>query len=345
MAPAKDRGDLGLKRWLGAALWLLALIVCLAGLDRALRRGDGEAKYSAFLREEGEYDVFFLGTSHVMDAVYPPLLWRDYGLTSYNLGNAAETMEATYWTLRLALGYHTPKAVVVDVCYMDRAQADADSFATNHLFLDELPLSREKLKAIWSLFPSGSRAEFVLPLVAYHTRWEEWLAGTAEGMVDAALPCMFGAELRAGRSAPAPFERVTGMDLTETPGKRALREMIALCKARGIEVVLTAIPYPAEPERQRMMNSAQAIADEAGVPFLNLFDADGLVDFETDCYDSMSHLNPDGAQKVTAYLGAYLSGLSSLADRRGDAAFSRWDDALEAYNRAYEELWAEQSLL
>ena len=334
-----------MKRWFGAALWVIALIICLAGLDHAMRRGDGAAKYSAFLSGEGEYDVFLLGTSHMMDAVYPPLLWRDYGITSYNLGNAAETMEATYWTLRLALTRHTPKAVLVDVCYIDRAQADVSNYAMNHLFLDELPLSAEKLRAIWSLFPEGSRAQFVFPLVAYHTRWEELLAGTNEGMVDAAMPFMYGAELRAGRSEPALFERTQEMDTTETPGKQALRELISLCLERRIDVVLTAIPYPAEPERQRMMNSAQAIAQEMGVPFVNLFDVDGLVDFETDCYDAMSHLNPDGAQKVTAYLGAYLAQHLPLKDKRGDAGHAGWDAALEEYESVYGEIWAAQSRL
>ena len=77
-----------------AVLWAAALVVCLLGLDRALRREDGARKYSAFYEETQPIDVYFLGTSHVMDAVYPMELWRDYGIVSYNFGNPAETPEA-----------------------------------------------------------------------------------------------------------------------------------------------------------------------------------------------------------------------------------------------------------
>ena len=92
-----------MKRMCFAGVWLLALVVCLLGLDRAMRREDSDLKYSAFYAETQPIDVYLLGTSHVMDGIYPMELWRDYGIVSYNFGNPAETPEATYWTLRLAL--------------------------------------------------------------------------------------------------------------------------------------------------------------------------------------------------------------------------------------------------
>lgn len=68
---------------------------------------------------------------------------------------------------------------------------------------------------------------------------------------------MKGAELRVGRAHPAAFARTTEMDLTETEGKRALAQIIELCRAEGIEAALLAVPYPADEAKQRMMNSAQ----------------------------------------------------------------------------------------
>ena len=90
-----------------------------------------------------------------------------------------------------------------------------------------------------------------------------------------------------------------------------------------------------------MMNSAQAIADQYGVPFYNLFDGSAGVDFETDCYDEASHLNPDGAVKVSAYLSERLAADFDLPDHRQDAAFSAWDDAVSAYRQALKARWTE----
>ncbi|MDO5377304.1 MAG: hypothetical protein Q4G52_03115 [Clostridia bacterium] len=327
-----------MKHFLSLLLFVGALCVCLWGLDHLMRRGDGQAKYEAFFdsNDPQAFDVFFLGTSHVMDAVYPNLLWRDYGFTSYNLGNAAEPMEATYWTLRLAMQYHVPRVVVIDVCYLDRPQGPAQ--ATNHLFLDELPLTPLKLEAISSLFPKESWAEMIFPLVLYHHRWTEMMFGHETDMTDCP-PFMYGSELRVGRTAPLPFTRITQTLDIESPGRDALRRIISLCEELEIPVALIAIPYPADADAQLSMNSASFIAEEWNVPFLNLFDVPDLVDFSSDCYDAGSHLNPDGAAKVTAYLGAWLCERFDLPDHRTDDRYASWDDALTRFEQAFHAQW------
>lgn len=332
-----------MKRMCFAGVWLFALVVCLLGLDRAMRREDSDLKYSAFYAETQPIDVYFLGTSHVIDGIYPMELWLDYGIVSYNLGNSAETMEATYWTLRLALQKNKPKVAVVDVGYVDRAQSISANLPLSHTYLDSVPLSVEKLRAIWSLFPEGSRAEFVFPLAVHHTRWEEFLDGVQK--TTDCVPCMRGAELHTGRIAAESFQRTLERDETDTPGKQALRRIIELCRDEGIEVELIGLPYPAEAERQQMMNSVQSIADEYGVQYHSLFDVEGLVDFYTDFCDGISHLNPDGAVKVTAWLGEMLSESYDLPDRRGDPAYAHWNEALAEYEALYEREWSAMSLL
>ena len=334
-----------MKAYIRAAVWLLALIFCLFGMDHALRRGDGKLKYQAFFEEKMDYDVFFLGTSHMMDAVYPIELWRDYGITSYNLGNTAEPMDNTYWTLRLASKYHVPKVVVIDMAYLDRIQAtQMHTYQFAHGFLDEIPLSLDKIRAVWAVFPEGKRAEFVFPLALYHTRWEELFDGPVQANTDA-VPCMLGAELRVGRSEPAPFVRTQEMAQQTLAGEPALREIISLCREKGIMPVLTGIPYPADEAQQQVINRAQTLANELNVQYVNLFDAEGLVDFETDCYDPASHLNPDGATKVTAYLGAWLSEQCALEDKRGDVRYAHWNAALAEYEQLRKAQWSEMSLI
>lgn len=326
-----------MKNFTKAALFALILCLCLLGLDHAMRRRDGAAKYDAFFDEKQEFDVFFLGTSHMMDSVMPMELWRDFGMTSYNLANPAETLEATYWTLRLALEHHTPRAVVIDVCYLGKAQSEVSTRTMGHLFMDEIALSPLKLKAVFALYPPRERLEYIFPLAMYHTRWEE-LFEKGEPMT-AAVPATRGAELRCGRCQPDPYVRTTEMELRETAGKRALREIIALCREREIDVVLTAIPYPADEATQKMMNSAAVIARETDVPFLNLFDVEGLVDFRTDCYDAASHLNPDGASKVTRYLGECLVSRFGFENRRKDPAYAHWEADLIDYQLLRQAQW------
>lgn len=54
---------------------------------------------------------------------------------------------------------------------------------------------------------------------------------------------------------------------------------------------------PVSEEEQMEMNRAQLLADELGVPFLNLFDEATGIDFTTDCYDYLGHHETRTAQQ------------------------------------------------
>lgn len=82
---------------------------------------------------------------------------------------------------------------------------------------------------------------------------------------------------------------------------QALRNIAAYCRENGIEPVFMALPAPVSEQQQADMNSVQRLADELDVPFLNLFDEDTGIDFYTDCYDYLGHMNPDGASKLTHF--------------------------------------------
>ena len=327
-------------KWAAAAVaWLAALCVCLLLADHAMRRDDGDRKYGPFFEEKQEYDVLFMGTSRVLDAVQPMEIWRDHGIVSYNMGNNSECLDMTEWVLKLALKYHKPKAVLVDVYYVDRKIDDAWAYSFRHLFLDMIPLSRAKVEAVKATLPESEWLEFLMPFSLYHGRWEEILSGGTERLVECE-PFMMGAEMRIRREAPKePFVRTQEMTPADMPGKDALRRIAALCRENGIEPVFMAITAPISREEQMNVNSVQLIADELGVPFINMLDEEGLVDFESDCYDYLGHLNPDGAAKVTAYLGEWLSDQFDFADKRGDSAYAHWNEALKAYEAYRQEAW------
>ena len=325
------------KRITMTAIWLTALVCCLALLDRGMRRDDSERKYGAFFEEKQDFDVLFLGTSRVLDGVSPMELWRDYGLTSYNMGNNSEPLGVTRWVLETALEYHTPRVAVIDVFYVAHATDEDWTYSFRHLFYDALPLSRAKIRAVCATQPEDGRLEFLMPFSLYHGRWEELLSGRAERLVECE-PYMMGSEMRMSRMPRDNYAFTDEMTQEELPGHQALREIAALCRARGIEPVVMALPGHASGQEQMDMNSVQRVADELGVPFVNMVRMD-IVDNQTDCYDWQGHLNPDGASKATAFLGAWLKAHYDLPDRRGDSAYAHWDDNLARYEAYRAENW------
>ena len=59
-------------------------------------------------------DVLFFGSSHTVATFDPQVIYDNYGITSYNLGCEQQSLVITYYWLREALKYQSPKAVVLD---------------------------------------------------------------------------------------------------------------------------------------------------------------------------------------------------------------------------------------
>lgn len=335
-----------MKRAISIAVFVVTLVALLFAADHLTRRDDGRRKYGPFYaaKEEQAFDVLFFGTSHVLTSVFPMDLWRDYGITSYNMGNNSEPLEMTKWVVQMALQYHKPKVALIDIFYIDRAIDQAWTFAYRHLFLDEIPFSPAKIRAVTATLPRDQWGQFLVPFSLYHGRWDEMITGDVVLQVDT-QPIMMGAEPRIGREAPS-FARTHEAAQAELPGTQAIRDMVAFLRENGVEPVLLCVPSPATEEEQRNCNSVYALAEELSVPFLHMLDLDEpVVDFETDCYDSVAHLNPDGAHKVTAYLGQWLRENYGLADHRGDSAYASWDEMLPQYEAYLDERWGHLTLL
>ena len=109
-----------------------------------------------------------------------------------------------------------------------------------------------------------------------------------------------------------------------------------LCRQEGIELLLTAAPFTTPEDddlnRQAAVNAVTGYAETWGVPFVNLMHRTEEMDFDfsTDMADTY-HVNWRGMEKVTAWLGDYLEGHYSLPDHRGEASYSRWDEAVPVW--------------
>lgn len=331
------------KTLLSVILWLAALCVCLAVADHVTRRDDGTRKYGPFFEDGQDYDVLFFGTSRVLDGISPMELWRDYGITSYNMGNSSECLDVTEQVMRLAFERHVPKVAVVDVYYVDRELYEPWTYTYRHMFYDELPLSPSKIQAVYATQPEGGRLEFLMPFSLYHGRWEELITGTSERMVECE-PFTMGSELRIGRVIPTKYPHTNAVCEDVLPGHDALRRIAALCREYGVEPVFVMLPAPISEEEQMAVRSVQRLAQELGVPYLNMTDI-GVIDYDADCYDWLGHLNPDGASKTTAYLGAWLAQRYALSDKRGSDISAYWDEHLAQYQAYWQTLWGDMTLL
>lgn len=326
----------GLKALLSAGVLAAITISMLAGLTRLTERKDSSyTRNEQFYRQGEDFDVLFYGTSHVLCGIYPMELWQDYGIASYNYGTNGSFMPEIYWTIVNSLDYATPKLVVIDCFrFCNDVKTNSGNPRQAHEYFDSLPMSLNKIRAAWDIFTKeDNRLEFLWNFIVYHDRWTE----LAENDFVPSVWLTKGGQFYTGLAQPKQFPSAGQEKLTGEPlGLRYLRKAIELCQSRGIEVLLTYLPFPANEEHQKEANRACDIAEEYGVGYIDFLHMDQLVDMRTDCLDftedgENGHVNVSGAWKVTDYLGEYISERYDIPDRREDPAYKDWDDDYREY--------------
>lgn len=342
------------KKIICAVLCLTLIAAGLSYLTFLTERKDSYKKYRDFFDEKNDFDVLFIGTSHIMNSVYPMELWNDYGIVSYNMGGHANMIPTSYWVLKMALDYTAPKLVAVDCQGLSNILKYSDNWYFLHQSFDAFPLSLNKIRAVNDLMDMGdieveqrglerpTKISLLWDYSVYHGRWQE----LTKDDWDPEVSVEKGAETRIGVAQPNPIlkgvdEKFTG----STFGVEYLRKIIEECRARNIEVLLINVPLPASKQQLMDANAVYDIADEYNVNYVNMLAMDGIVNYDTDCYDSDSHLNPSGAHKVTDFVGRYITENYDIPDRRNDTNYASWyDDYQKYYDFKVTNLKAQQDM-
>lgn len=328
----------GMKNLASALLCGLLVLLAVRSAWKFLERKTSYVKNDGFYSYDGDFDVLFLGSSHMVMGVLPMELWKEYGIVSYNLANYGQWIPVDYWALKNALQYTKPKLVVLDVRAID---IDGNKYSPEHESqlhetFDGMPLSRTKASAIWDLLPKGKRMEYLFDFSIYHTRWNE-------------LDASFWKETKPSPEKGANVDNSNNFDevavapilppvlvdkgemyMEETTGKEYLRKIIALCEEEEIELLLTALPHSPNEDYQRWLNSAQAIAEEYDVPYFDMITEDAFVNYDTDFFDD-AHLNSSGAKKTTHELGKYVMEHYPLTDWRESEIAPQWERDYRKY--------------
>ena len=339
------------KRLVSCLIVVCLIISMLAILSQIVERKGSYIKYQDFFGQQADFDVLFFGSSKVLNGIFPMELWNDYGIVSYNMGGHGTHLPTSYWLIQNALDYTTPKLIVLD-CFTLFSNLMIDKEKYLHVSFDRFPLSKNKISAIFDLIRedegekgdiNAKRIEFLWDFAIYHNRWSELTKEDffptpnvykgADPRINVAVPEKMGSIL--------PEEKMT----EKTVGYEYLVNTIELCQQRGLEILLINIPFPTTNKAVlSAANTVYDIAEEYGVNYINFFDVD-LIDYNTDCYDPNSHLNPSGAQKISKYLGEYISRNYDISDQRGNQEYKNWYEDSKEYYAEKVRLISEQELL
>lgn len=314
---------------------LFSLVTQIMKDKRCEGEYDVTNKVKGFYREpENSLDFVFVGSSQLYAHVAPAVLYRDYGITSYDFAANEQPLWISYYYIKEALKHQQPKAVVLEVftIYGD----DYEEEGVNHVNLDDLPWSINKVHAILDGVPRELQYSYFFELAKYHSTWSGFYEGkyvyTFQNPVNVNKgysPFIVYGEYKEG----AEEEVVRCKECAAIP-KRAekwILKIIELCRKEDVELIFLKTPN-GNRERQMLYNSLEALSKEQKVPFLNL----------NTVLDGEAHVNVLQAERISRYIGEYLWKRYEyeLNDKRADELFpykEAWEESVRSFEKAKEE--------
>lgn len=309
------------------------------------------ATYQGFYEmEKDTVDVLFFGSSHAASAFNMQHLYNEYGITGYNLGCEQQNLLVSYYWLKEALRFQSPKAVVIDMFLLfglnkEEPLNSAESCTRKAIdYMKWSPVKADAVKDICSIDKNQSALSYYLPNARFHTRWEELSEDDFTGDLSSHYELKGFCPLM-GKSAYTeytPFEAGTLADMAE-PVKVMedyLGRMIELCNTKGIEVIL--VKTPTREVNVGRYHAVKKIADEHGISYYD-FNETQLYnkikfDYPVDMHDNYGHTSISGSIKVTSFLGDLLAntyGIKGKKDIQWEQTKEFYANLLREYNMVY----------
>ena len=311
-----------------------------------------DVQISGFYKEDGNsLDVVFIGASDMYTAFSPALAYENFAFTSYPF--APPRNSDGVWQLQVdeILRTQSPKLIVIEV--NGALYTEEDELVTEEnlrLFTDHMPVSAHKKELIDRYVREKDRINYYIPYLKYHgnitslkkafnTLYERLSFETRGGLYMKGERTHFPADSFENEVwDTAGDEEELAM---EPNHEAALRGFLEYCQANvDCPILFIRTPhYITEKEEVtleffRRTNRVGSIVSNYGFDFINfdkLHSEIGL-NYDEDFYNS-EHLNINGQEKFTAYLGKILSEKYGLKDlSHSDTVKAKWERAVKYYH-------------
>ncbi len=260
-------------------------------------------------------DIIAIGNSDLYSGFSPMVLWRDHGYASYVSGEARQSVAEASKVLKEALSCQTPKIVILE---------------TDSIFDDGYNAGRFEITLT-------NFAQNTFPVFEFHNRWKviglqdfterpqhTWKSKSKGFGISNKTDPYLGGEYMIPTEEREPIKLLT---------MKSLEKIAELCEEKGIKLILVEMPTTVS-WNQKRHNSVADFAAKNDLTFIDLnLGRDAFeLNWLTDTRDKGNHLNCSGAEKVTKYLGSYISSNFSISDHRNNPDYAdSWNQALEDY--------------
>ncbi len=287
--------------------------MCLVFTPKTFADYGGENYYGGGLYSEeqaGTIDVVAIGNSDLYNSLIPSKLYGEYGFTTYNCGSSRQNLKLGYSFLKDINDNHDVKLLIIE----------ADFIYENRKNFD---IKKHFGKARWLLSP------FV-----YHAKWKQLKAKDfyefPKPNQDAFKGYRFSTKVGKFKVKNYMVEKPK----TKIPPKnlKMFEKIVKFCQNNKIDIICYEAPSQSSWNLTKS-NQVHDLCSKHNIPFYDFNLMFEEIDFnpKTDYRDNGNHLNIDGSQKITAYLGDVISEKYSLPNHHGDDRYKNWDNSYKLY--------------
>ncbi len=320
------------KQWISLVGFILCAVLLLSFISELMR--DKGSSFDAYYEEpENTIDAIFVGSSHVYSGYCPAVLWREYGVSAYNVYAWSQPVWTSYYYIREALKTQSPQVVFLDVSGVVYNMGGTDWQSVERTNREE----NITFNAGWERFaltiasqtPESPRFDLEL----YHNKWKYPDRIELIHKNDTSLAFLRNAGLLFETIDYEIFNYSFYTDVTSPSDKAVhyLEKITELSEKEGFRLVYILTPYTSNEQQNAAINWIHQYADEHGIDFLDFMREDGAAsgfDYQADMADG-DHVNVHGAFKLTRHCGEYLKslGLTEQRDKPNAAALDQAADA------------------
>lgn len=306
-----------------------------------------------FAEKKDTIDVVHIGASEMYAGFSPEYIWKNYGITSYNLATAAAPMGLAKSQVQAAIENQHPKLIVISMNGAVYSNKRAVHEGYTRMWLDNMPSSKLHNEAVDDLI-KGDKFSYKFKMLKYHDnigRLSECINLTKRELKakkDKRLLTISGIQGQACTDDRDLTQIVDAKNYVEE-GKLSkitsmqLRNLLIYLKENNIKnVIFVNMPRFYDErmlESKKRLNAAATIIGKYGFPVYD-FDKDldkiGL-DPKHDFYN-FAHLNAYGQQKMSKYfyeqvVPQYVKGITR--ESYSDDVKERWDENYDAYTKVF----------
>lgn len=279
--------------------------------------------------QKDSVDVIAAGDSHVLTTINPAIIWENQGVPCFTVSSEGQDIWITYYRLVEALKTQNPKLIIVDVHNAVNDNQYSND-ASGVMGLLGMRLSCNKIQAVHAAVTPDKYVDYLLEFPIYHSRYAQLTKYDFErNYGDVYLADMKGFQplFHSGYEACiSDISEVTGTIELNTKMEEYLYKIIQLTTEHKIPLLLIAAPYCSIDGAQQMkFNRIGEIAESYGIPFINFNMYLSEIGLVPEDFADPHHLDYNGAEKFSDFLGRYIMQHYSLMDKRGNAEYQSWD--------------------